>query len=1121
MWDLIFRPPRGRISLRRISLLVTSVMMTVFLVAGVPFSTALAASAERSGNTVSYESHTFTSIDKSASPPQMPTGYEKYDGYAYFDTADHKAYYLLTSGPADKASSAEYTIFDMPSMGSYGKPSPPTTVSIIDAATTTTTDATQTDSGTTCDSKQTGGIGWILCPVVNFLAKSMDYIYKIISNFLVVRTVTSDTNSAVYRMWTIIRDIANLCFVGVFLVIIYSQITGAGLSNYNLKKMLPRLVIGAILVNVSFWISAMAVDASNIVGYSIHDLFMTVLQNLNTQAGYENVTVPSWEVIGAMILAGGGAVGAGAFFVAANTIPGALALLMPTLVGVILAALVALIVLAARQALIICLIIISPLAFVAMLLPNTEKFFNKWRQVFTTLLLLFPIFSVIFSGAQLAGMAIIQTAGGNIVTIILGMAVQVAPIVVTPMLVKFSGGLIGRIAGMVNNPNKGLIDRTRNWSKGYAGERRDRALAGRRMPDGTFQPRGRHAMTRAIDTRRRAREGRRKAYEGLADARFAGTRQGHDIEALTKHAANEKKHHENTFAASRRGQSLELRSRNLGVDQKQIENSMMASAEGQRLRRREMDAETQKKRVETRFLESTQGQHATFRSRMADVQQSQAENRFEQTTMGERLDTAKRSVERTKQTIAAEHELRWNNRNLTDSTARALELNLDQTKREAERAKQQLSADLEHEWHFRNLNDSGSQTREMNLRIATDRAALGKAKIDATYAELKTGDASTLNAAIATATKDALAQAAQTTAESASLTQMRTNMAANELKTKINETLLTNGAEYQLDINGNKVLGTDGKPIVISNRLIDGKSIQAYAAGVGKQSNVLATAIAEDRADWGKQAQAAGELIAHFKLDSNQVQDIAAKGAGTKVKVTDDHGNEYEFDAGDEYAKEAAISKQFKEGSYGQKMAILMETGDSVEEVDPATGATIIRKGHNYAHRATAKSDAVASGIARLAPFINDVTYNEVLLGHINGPDDLKMHAMRQIFEGRIKADNLAGANNEALDIITSIGALKNSTDPADQAQFDRYKDKMFDLYARMYGQGSPKYNELAASFDTTFDENYDVTLETYRDILNNTNLSRETSSNSRASMSKALRANGYTYDSTLKEWSK
>jgi uncharacterized membrane protein YhaH (DUF805 family) len=72
-----------------------------------------------------------------------------------------------------------------------------------------------------------------------------------------------------------------------------------------------------------------------------------------------------------------------------------------------------LLIMAARQALIIILIIVSPLAFVCYLLPGTEKWFKKWRDSFLTMLVFFPAFAVVFGGAQLAGIIIIQNASGS------------------------------------------------------------------------------------------------------------------------------------------------------------------------------------------------------------------------------------------------------------------------------------------------------------------------------------------------------------------------------------------------------------------------------------------------------------------------------------------------------------------------------------------------------------------------------------------------------------------------------------------------------------------------------------------------------------------------------------
>jgi hypothetical protein len=127
------------------------------------------------------------------------------------------------------------------------------------------------------------------------------------------------------------------------------------------------------------------------------------------------------------------------------------------LVGVAVAIFVALLVLAARQAIITILVVISPLAFVAFLLPNTEKYFNRWRDLFTTMLMLFPIFSVLFGGSQLAGALIVQNAS-SMHMLIFGMFVQIFPVVVTPLLIRFSGKLVGQIAQAASRPAKRLVD---------------------------------------------------------------------------------------------------------------------------------------------------------------------------------------------------------------------------------------------------------------------------------------------------------------------------------------------------------------------------------------------------------------------------------------------------------------------------------------------------------------------------------------------------------------------------------------------------------------------------------------------------------------------------------------
>lgn len=397
------------------------------------------------------------------------------------------------------------------------------------------------EPATSCDSTYTYGIGWIICPVTNFLASGMDKLFDVLTQFLIVEPLSSDQDSVLYNAWGFMRNLANVLFVLGFLIIIYSQITSLGLSNYGIKRLLPRLVIAAVLVNISYWIAAVAVDLSNILGVAFQEMFISMRNSLDTPNSGDWQLV-SWESIAGFILSGGaiaaglGVVGAG--LVTAGT-GATIILLLPILMGVIMAALVAVLILAARQALITVLIILAPLACVAYLLPNTEKYFERWRELFTTMLLVFPLFSIVFGGAQLAGTAIILTAAksepgpNNINMVLLGMAVQVAPIVITPLLIKLSGSLLGRLAGMVNNPNKGLIDRTRNFANERAGLASARRL-GARNEDGSFRhnwPATR--LARRLQYSKQGRAGGLKAYESSVEAGFANTDAAHRIHATS------------------------------------------------------------------------------------------------------------------------------------------------------------------------------------------------------------------------------------------------------------------------------------------------------------------------------------------------------------------------------------------------------------------------------------------------------------------------------------------------------------------------------------------------------------------------------------------------------------
>lgn len=422
----------------------------------------MAADATWNGRSLVYQDNTYINITDENQLKNMGLD-EKGYAYGMLDKSGGKekmkVIYFPPGTDITTATSAEFIVYDFKKPRTYTR----------ESSTTISTEAAGENPDVGSSDCGIASVGYFICPISTFLAKNMDWLYGKLNDSLETQPLNvTDNKSGLYLAWNIMLGFANAAFIIAFLVIIYSQVTSAGISNYGIKKMLPRLAIAAVLVNISYYICAFAIDLSNISGHALQDVFMqirtTVLTTGHSSGG--SIEVFTWENLTALILSGGAAaVGIRAFLVGeGGVLTSAIILLLPVLLGALLAVLMVVLVLAARHALIVILTIISPLAFVCYLLPGTEKWFEKWRKMFLTMLIFFPAFSLLFGGSQLAAAAILQNAS-TIIEVILGLAVQIIALPLTPFLFKLSGGILNRIAGIVNNPNKGLIDRTRNWSK--------------------------------------------------------------------------------------------------------------------------------------------------------------------------------------------------------------------------------------------------------------------------------------------------------------------------------------------------------------------------------------------------------------------------------------------------------------------------------------------------------------------------------------------------------------------------------------------------------------------------------------------------------------------------------
>lgn len=340
-------------------------------------------------------------------------------------------------------------------------------------------DASQVDEKTHCAIDR---IGWILCPTLNFVAKMTDKLFDVLKNWLVVAPISAEATtsqaSMAYQAWQMMRNVANVIFVIGFIVMIYSYLTGAGLTRYAMNKMIPRLVITAILVNASFILCAVAIDVSNVLG----DSLFRVIHDFEIKQA-DSSKYSSWEwITTSVVLAGGAAAGLVATIAS-------LAALVPMLITALIALVFTFFALILRQAIIIILVVVAPIAFALYLLPNTSKWFDRWKGMFMNMLMLYPAIAVVFAGSYFASQVVYNSAkdSGEVLLAIFALGIQVIPLFIAPVVMKLGGGILNRFGGIINNPNKGPFDLAKRKAEQFRDDRKTlqqtRALNG---AGGTF-----------------------------------------------------------------------------------------------------------------------------------------------------------------------------------------------------------------------------------------------------------------------------------------------------------------------------------------------------------------------------------------------------------------------------------------------------------------------------------------------------------------------------------------------------------------------------------------------------------------------------------------------------------
>ncbi|MCX6785710.1 MAG: hypothetical protein NTZ18_02565 [Candidatus Komeilibacteria bacterium] len=220
------------------------------------------------------------------------------------------------------------------------------------------------------------GLGRLLLIIVNFLGS---YVLLPLINLLVWIMSYNDflKSTAVQVGWPLVRDISNMFFVVLLLVIAFSTILK--ISNYQYKNTLAKLLLMAVLVNFSKTIMGLLIDFGQVIMLTFVNAFRDAAASnlvhmfgikdmLKIQAAGADIT--GFSVLGTTILA---------------------AVLLVVAIGVMLAFVAVLLM---RILYLWVLVILSPLAFLLSAFPMGAKYAsefwsNFWKQLTTGIALAF------------------------------------------------------------------------------------------------------------------------------------------------------------------------------------------------------------------------------------------------------------------------------------------------------------------------------------------------------------------------------------------------------------------------------------------------------------------------------------------------------------------------------------------------------------------------------------------------------------------------------------------------------------------------------------------------------------------------------------------------------------
>ncbi|MEK7531255.1 MAG: hypothetical protein AAB573_05320 [Patescibacteria group bacterium] len=115
-------------------------------------------------------------------------------------------------------------------------------------------------------------VPWVLYLVARFMVGIAAFMLDVSVYFMVVKMghfLAENTGGQGLRAaWELIRDLGNIAIIAGFIAVAFTTILGIG--QFAANKYLSKLIIAALLINFSYFITGAVIDASNFVAASVY-----------------------------------------------------------------------------------------------------------------------------------------------------------------------------------------------------------------------------------------------------------------------------------------------------------------------------------------------------------------------------------------------------------------------------------------------------------------------------------------------------------------------------------------------------------------------------------------------------------------------------------------------------------------------------------------------------------------------------------------------------------------------------------------------------------------------------------------------------------------------------------